>query len=609
MTSNLMKKGVVVGVLLLFIGMTFSVMSIRIYEPEKNKGGNTWITNEKNVLIDEGYPPCYVMEYVDLPPAEELSPTPKVLGDLPAQFSWMNISGQDWTTPARNQDYCGSCWAFGAMSCLESRINIAWGAPELDVDLSEQYILSCLPAAGSCAGGSSYAAFKDIKSESAAGNYCNGIIPEDCLPYSADDTIPCSDKCPDWQSKLIPISSYGCWSPHYPADVNALKSQIVNEGPVVTYFMATDDFAHWGNTHHNASDYYPYVQQSSLNHAVAIVGYKDDPSIGNGGYWIVKNSWGTRWGYNGFFNIEYGSLNIDNVLISWAKYNATLTPWFTATPVNPHVGQDIQFTDASTVLMGNLVSWTWNFGDNTSSSERNPVHAYDAVGAYQVNLTVFDGAGHSRSLARPVYVGDEAPPTTNLTLTGKRGENGWFIGSVTIRLKGTDSFSGVDYTMYNLDSQGYLRYDHSVSMYGKGHEGEHTISYYSVDRVGNAEAEKTVHFKIDVTNPTVSVVKPKAGYVYLMGIGVLRGLQQTFVVGALRANVTVSDNGSGVNKTEFYMNNTLVGVDTEAPYTYLVSGNSRGALMELKVIAYDHAGRKTSVTIPFMFYGFGVLKD
>ena len=69
----------------------------------------------------------------------------KVLKDVPPQWNWREIDGEDWTTPIKDQlqDVCGSCWAFGALGGVESNIKIWEDNPDLDVDLAEQYILSC----------------------------------------------------------------------------------------------------------------------------------------------------------------------------------------------------------------------------------------------------------------------------------------------------------------------------------------------------------------------------------------------------------------------------------------------------------------------------------
>ncbi len=605
MANHIVKKGIVIFILLLFIGMTFIVASIKV------KTADTLISKNPNESAgdahfqEEGYPPHSVMDYVDLTPPEELSSKPVVTGTLPSSFSWMNYNGHDWTTPARDQGYCGSCWAFGAVSALESRINIAWNTSDLDIDLSEQYILSCLSAAGSCGGGNSYAAYKYIQSTSAAGNYCNGIITESCLPYQADDSVPCSEKSPDWKTKLIPIAGYGSWVPHYPDDINAIKSQIVNEGPVVTYFYATNDFMYWGDSHHSPTDYYHYVAHESLNHAVAIVGYKDDQSIGHGGYWIVKNSWGTGWGYNGFFNIEYGSLNIDNSQITWVKYNATPIVAFTATPVNPGIGVPLHFIDASTPLLGHITSWSWNFGDSNTSQDQNPTHSYTAVGTYPVTLNVTDSTGHTGSITQNVYIGDNAPPVTNVSLFGTPGDNGWYTGNkLTIRFKASDSFSGVNYTMYNLDGSGFVQYDWPIFLYSKGNEGTHTLSFYSVDNVGNKENEKTTALKIDTDAPTLTITKPKDGRMYLFNFGVLVWVPGTIVVGKLRSVVDASDNTSGINRVEFSLNNEIRGADTIPPYTYDIRGFSMGTDVLLTVTAYDNAGKSTTETTNFKFFGF-----
>ena len=133
--------------------------------------------------------------------------------DTPEYFSWFDYEGEDWTTPARNQGSCGSCWDFGALGALESVINIREGISDLDPDLSEQYVLSCLPGAGSCDGGYDTRVFRYIIANDSFGNNCNGIIPEACFPYKSDDTIPCDAKSDDWGEYLIPIAEYGVVSP------------------------------------------------------------------------------------------------------------------------------------------------------------------------------------------------------------------------------------------------------------------------------------------------------------------------------------------------------------------------------------------------------------
>jgi C1A family cysteine protease len=278
-----------------------------------------------------------VMEYITpTPDWVQADPKPEVV-QAPSSFSWLDYAGGDWTTPVRNQGSCGSCWDFAAVGALEAVINIEEGSSTLDLDLSEQYVLSCLPAAGSCAGGNSYLAFQYIKSEGASGNYTNGIIPESCFSYQANSSIPCSNKCSDWESQLIPISGYGCWYPSLPSDRDAIKSQLIEKGPLVTYMTATSDFKSWGQTHHNPNDYYPYPGSvGGTNHAVIIVGYKDDPSIGNGGYWIIKNSWGTGFGYGGFYNVEYDSLH-HGESITYVEYQAGSLPSGNSPPTAPVV--------------------------------------------------------------------------------------------------------------------------------------------------------------------------------------------------------------------------------------------------------------------------------
>jgi len=313
---NRKTLGVII-VLIMLIGFLPSTISIKtnqdfsIYNTE-NK------IKDSNIFLD--YP--VMDEIISFPDEIKGEPYP-IIDNLPEKFSWRNYEGEDWTTPAKYQGQCGSCWAFGAIGVLESIVEIREDNADLNPDFSEQYVLSCLSEAGSCRGGRTWVAFELLQDDSPVGNNANGTIFEECFPYEADDDIPCSDKCPDWMDQLVPILDWGSWEADGTDEGRkSIKSYIYENGPVATHMKVTDLFKAFGAIIHNPNLYYPRFKRShSVNHVVMIVGWKDIPFIPSGGYWICKNSWGTDWGYDGFFNIAYGSLNIDGSLIVWADYD------------------------------------------------------------------------------------------------------------------------------------------------------------------------------------------------------------------------------------------------------------------------------------------------
>ncbi|MHC1745016.1 MAG: PKD domain-containing protein [Syntrophobacteraceae bacterium] len=100
-------------------------------------------------------------------------------------------------------------------------------------------------------------------------------------------------------------------------------------------------------------------------------------------------------------------------------------PAFSATPDPVAMGAVAQFTDES---LGDVTSWLWSFGDGQTSIQRNPQHAYSAVGVYNVTLTASGPAG-SASFTRAITV---TPPS--ITITSPNGGESYRPGdNITIQ--------------------------------------------------------------------------------------------------------------------------------------------------------------------------------
>ena len=95
---------------------------------------------------------------------------------------------------------------------------------------------------------------------------------------------------------------------------------------------------------------------------------------------------------------------------------------------------------------------------------------------------------------------DITPPVTTCTLAGDI-EGDVYVSDVTVTLTATDD-SGIDYTKYKLDEGAWTEY---FSPFIVSTNGNHTVSYYSADTIGNIETEKTCSFTISKEVPTVTI--------------------------------------------------------------------------------------------------------
>ena len=186
----------------------------------------------------------------------------------------------------------------------------------------------------------------------------------------------------------------------------------------------------------------------------------------------------------------------------------------------------------------------------------------------------------------------EAPETTAiLGPATPDGENGWYVSDVTVTLNAQDREMGETY--YSIDGGAWLLYTGPITI---GIDGEHTISYYSVDAVGNVETTKSVSFKIDKTAPTGSITSPEAGYIYFFGRQVMPRIldkSKALIIGGLTATATASDATSGVGYVSFSTSSGGV-EDAVSPYEYNLPFYFPFGSDTLTVSVTDNAGNSAN---------------
>ncbi|MCD6162984.1 MAG: T9SS type A sorting domain-containing protein [candidate division Zixibacteria bacterium] len=207
--------------------------------------------------------------------------TPPALLNTEDIFDWRELNG---VTPVKDQANCGSCWDFAATGSFESAILIA---DSVELDLSEQQVLSCNTGGSDCDGGWMTDAYNIFMGY--------GAIDESDMPYEADDEVPCT------QYDYDPIANLDGYV-NVANNVNFIKNALLS-GPVTTTFTVYNDFFGY------SGGCYEHANTEPTNHAVVIVGWDDDECDGAGA-WIVKNSWGPNWGDEGYFYMKYGSCRI-----------------------------------------------------------------------------------------------------------------------------------------------------------------------------------------------------------------------------------------------------------------------------------------------------------
>ena len=282
----------------------------------------------------------------------------------------------------------------------------------------------------------------------------------------------------------------------------------------------------------------------------------------NWNIWVYVLYW--WWDYPTTFYVGPGPQNISGVVSNrgtFGETNLTCTAVILGTDGNHSVYQDTIYNITLNPLGGHqnicFANYTFTEEGTYTLSMNVTLDTDDYPFNNQMNLT---------------YIADLTPPVSSINLPPPDGNDGWYREPHTISFTAYDNVTYVRAIMYSIDGENYSQYDGPILMTT---ERNHTICWYAIDSVGNDETPHSILYKVDPVPPVVY-------------------LEKTIHLTSITYTADVSDNRSGVEHVEFWLEDVLqTSIVAPGPYVYTLSPVPH-ANLTVTAIAYDNAGNCAS---------------
>jgi C1A family cysteine protease len=252
---------------------------------KNGKSSATYAVNKFSDLSPAEFKLKYLMKEPLTPITETTNLLKPTTEAVPATFDWRT---QNVVTPVKDQEQCGSCWAFSVTENIESVWMLAKNQ-KIDTfqPLAPQQIVDCDTTDGGCNGGYPASAYQYVES-------AGGQETEAAYPYRGVDGTCAFNKAK--VESTISNFKYATTK----GDENTLKQNLVSAAPL----SICVDAANWQDYSSGVMSAWDCCWFCQLDHCVQLVGYDSTASTP---YYLVRNSWNTNWGEQGYIRLAMGS--------------------------------------------------------------------------------------------------------------------------------------------------------------------------------------------------------------------------------------------------------------------------------------------------------------